>query len=112
AGWGAWGAHALKYTRGRVGEANLFAFGIGTSVNRALIEGMARAGQGEPFVVLRPENAAAEAEKLRAYIEQPVLTRVGVAFEGFATAEVSPAKVPDLMARRPLVVFGKYRGNP
>jgi Ca-activated chloride channel family protein len=33
-------------------DANLFAFGIGSSVNRGLIEGMARAGLGEPFFVL------------------------------------------------------------
>ncbi len=104
-------AQAFRFIRERLDQANLFAFGIGTSVNRALIEGMARAGQGEPFVVLRPEKAAAEAEKLRAYIEQPVLTRIAVTFDGFGAAEASPAKIPDLMARRPLVVFGKYRGE-
>jgi Ca-activated chloride channel family protein len=105
-------AQAFRFIRERLDQANLFAFGIGTSVNRALIEGMARAGQGEPFVVLRSEKAAAQAERLRATIEQPVLTRVAVTFDGFATAEVSPAKVPDLMARRPLVLFGKYHGEP
>jgi Ca-activated chloride channel family protein len=105
-------AQAFRFIRERLDQANLFAFGIGSSVNRALIEGMARAGQGEPFVVLRPEKAAAEAERLRAYIEQPVLTRVAVSFDGFPAAEVSPAKVPDLMARRPLVVMGQYHGDP
>jgi len=104
-------AQAFRFIRERLSEANLFAFGIGTSVNRGLIEGMARAGQGEPFVVLRPEKAAAEADKLRAYIEQPVLTGVQVAFSGFDAYEVAPQKLPDLMARRPLVLFGKYRGS-
>ena len=75
-------AQAFRFIRERLAEANLFAFGIGSSVNRGLIEGMARAGQGEPFVVLRPEKAAAEADKLRAYIEQPVLAGVKVAFYG------------------------------
>ena len=37
--------------RKNLGKANLFAFGIGSSVNRFLIEGMARAGTGEHFVV-------------------------------------------------------------
>jgi Ca-activated chloride channel family protein len=105
-------AQAFRFIREHLGEANLFAFGIGTSVNRALIEGMARAGQGEPFVVLRPEKAAGEAEKLRAMIAQPVLTHVAVAFDGFGATEVSPAKVPDLLARRPLIVFGKWSGQP
>jgi len=35
-------------------RTNVFAFGIGGSVNRFLIEGMAKAGQGEPFVVTGP----------------------------------------------------------
>ena len=104
-------AQAFRFIRERLSDANLFAFGIGSSVNRGLIEGMARAGQGEPFVVLRPEKAAAEADKLRAYIEQPVLTGINVAFAGFDAYEVAPQKLPDLMARRPLVLFGKYRGT-
>jgi len=104
-------AQAFRFIRERLSDANLFSFGIGSSVNRGLIEGMARAGQGEPFVVLRPEKAAAEAEKLRAYIEQPVLSGVRVAFSGFDAYEVAPQKLPDLMARRPLVLFGKYHGN-
>ncbi|HEY7375720.1 MAG TPA: VIT and VWA domain-containing protein [Polyangia bacterium] len=104
-------AQAFRFIRERLSDANLFAFGIGSSVNRGLIEGMARAGQGEPFVVLRPDKAAAEADKLRAYIEQPVLTGVNVAFSGFDAYEIAPQKLPDLMARRPLVLFGKYRGS-
>ncbi len=103
-------AQAFRFIRERLAEANLFAFGIGSSVNRGLIEGMARAGQGEPFVVLRPEKAAAAAEKLRAYIEQPVLTGVKVAFHGLDAYDTAPQQLPDLMARRPLVLFGKYRG--
>jgi Ca-activated chloride channel family protein len=104
-------AQAFKMVREHLDEANLFAFGIGTAVNRGLIEGMARAGMGEPFVVLDPTRAQGEAKKLRTYIEQPVLTGIKLDFKGFGAYEVAPAKVPDLMARRPLVVFGKYKGE-
>jgi hypothetical protein len=104
-------AQAFRFIRERLGEANLFAFGIGSSVNRGLIEGMARAGLGEPFVVLRPEAAPAAAEKLRALIEQPVLTDIHVDFQNVDAVEVAPAHVPDLLARRPLVVYGKLRGS-
>ncbi len=103
-------AQTYRFIRERLDQANLFAFGIGSSVNRGLIEGMARAGQGEPFVVLRAEKAAAEAERFRAYIEQPVLTQVSVSFHGFGATEIAPEKLPDLLARRPLILFGKYRG--
>jgi Ca-activated chloride channel family protein len=103
-------AQAFRFIRERLGQANLFAFGIGSSVNRGLIEGMARAGQGEPFIVARPEKAAEEADKLRAMIDAPVLANVKVGFSGFDAYEVAPQAIPDLMARRPLVIYGKYRG--
>jgi len=103
-------AQAFRTVRERLGEANLFAFGIGSSVNRGLIEGLARAGLGEPFVVLRPDKAAEMATRLRQVIESPVLTGIKVKFDGFDAVEVAPSNLPDLLAERPLVLFGKYRG--
>ena len=100
------------YIREHLDQANFFSFGIGSSVNRFLIEGVARAGQGEPFVVTRPEESTKAAVKFRRYIQSPVLTGVRVAFNGFETYDVEPAKVPDLFAERPIVVFGKWRGKP
>ena len=104
-------AQAFRFIRERLDHANLFAFGIGSSVNRGLIEGMARAGLGEPFVVARPEKAAAEAEKLRHMIERPVLTDIEVRMQGFDAYDVAPEKIPDLLAERPLLLFGKYHGD-
>ncbi len=91
-------------------EANVFAFGIGSGVNRLLIEGMAHAGRGEAFVVTKPEEAQPVAERFRKYIESPVLTSIQVQFSGLDAYEVVPSVIPDLMAERPLYVFGKYRG--
>lgn len=105
-------AKAFKFIRDNLSEANLFAFGIGTSVNRALIEGMARAGMGEPFVVLDPSRADVEAEKFRKYIEAPVLTDIEVEFSKFKAEELYPQQIPDLLAKRPIVVIGKFRGRP
>jgi Ca-activated chloride channel homolog len=102
----------FKFIREHLNEANVFAFGIGSSVNRALIEGMARAGLGEPFVVLKPDLAREEAQKLQKYISQPVLSGIDLKFEGFDAYEIAPSKLPDLMAQRPVLVFGKYRGTP
>src|SRR5205085_1771365 len=105
-------SEAFRFVRDRLDAANVFAFGIGSGVNRALIEGLARAGFGEPFVVLDQAHAAREAERFRTYIERPLLTHIGVSFEGFTATEVAPPKLPDLMAERPLILFGKYRGRP
>jgi Ca-activated chloride channel homolog len=98
--------------RNNLGNANMFAFGIGTSVNRHIIEGMAHVGMGEPFVITKPENAAAKAEEFRKIIQSPVLTQIQMKFDGFDIYDVEPRTIPDVLADRPIVVFGKYRGTP
>jgi len=103
-------ADVFDYVRENLDDANFFAFGIGGSVNRYLIEGFARAGLGEPFIVTKPEDAPEAAEQLRRYIEMPVLTDIDVRFNGFDVYDVEPGKIPDLFASRPIVVFGKWRG--
>jgi len=95
--------------RKNLNEANFFPFGIGKGVNRYLIEGMARVGRGEPFVAGNQEEALKLAEKFLDYIQSPLLTDIQVEFEGFDAYEVEPPCLPDLFARRPLIVFGKYR---
>jgi len=105
-------AEVFRLVRERLDQANLFAFGIGSGVNRSLMEGMARAGSGEPFIVTKPEEASAAAERFRAYIDRPLLSHVTVSFDGFDAYDQAPARIPDLMAERPLVLFGKYRGQP
>ncbi|HLG58606.1 MAG TPA: VIT and VWA domain-containing protein [Vicinamibacterales bacterium] len=101
----------FDYVRAHLDDVNFFAFGIGSSVNRLLIEGVARAGLGEPFIVTEPGEATEAATRLRRYIDTPVLTGIDVTFKGFDAYEVEPRKVPDLFASRPIVVFGKWRGS-
>jgi len=97
--------------RENLNRANVFTFGIGSSVNRYLIEGMAKAGQGEPFVVTDPFTATESARMFREYISAPVLTGAYIDFDGFDAYDVEPAEIPDLFAKRPIIVTGKYRGD-
>jgi Ca-activated chloride channel homolog len=105
----------FQLVRKNLGNSNVFAFGIGASVNRHLIEGIARAGQGEPFIVTKPQHAAAQAERLRKMIDAPVLTSVKARFEGLDTYDLEPARLdalPDVLGGRPVAIFGKWRGQP
>lgn len=101
----------FEHIREHLGEANVWSFGIGTSVNRHLMDGIAKAGQGEAFTILGPDEAAAAAAKFRRYIETPVLTNVHVRFDGFRAYDVEPKALPDVFAQRPVIVFGKYTGT-
>jgi Ca-activated chloride channel family protein len=103
-------ADVFDYIREQRDDLNVFAFGIGSSVNRLLIEGVARAGLGEPFVVTDPREGPEVASRFRRYIDSPVLTGIDVKFQGFDAYDVEPGRVPDLFASRPIVVFGKWRG--
>jgi len=104
----------FQLVRRNLGNSNVFAFGIGTSVNRHLIEGIARAGQGEPFIVTKPEMAAAQAERLRKMIDAPVLTQLKARFDGLEVYDVEPAALnglPDVLGGRPVLLYGKWRGQ-
>jgi Ca-activated chloride channel homolog len=101
----------FKRIADQAGKSNVFAFGIGSSVNRYLIEGIAKAGQGEPFVATTPAAAAGAAERFRRHIDSPVLTGIHVDFGGFDAFEVEPAQPADLFAQRPLIICGKWRGE-
>lgn len=103
---------AFDLIRNNLGRANMFTFGIGSSVNRHLIEGMARVGMGEPFVITKPEQAPEKANRFRKLIESPVLTGIKLDFGRFKAFDVEPPGIPDVLADRPVIVFGKWRGRP
>jgi Ca-activated chloride channel family protein len=92
----------FDYIRGNLNECNVFAFGIGSAVNRYLIEGVAKAGMGEPFIVTEESEATAIAARFREYIQSPVLTDIRIQSTGFDIYDVHPLKLPDLMAQRPV----------
>ncbi|MFH0866435.1 MAG: TonB family protein [Bacteroidota bacterium] len=94
-----------------LGNSNFFTFGIGTSVNRYLLEGMAHVGMGEPFVVTKESDCDKKAEKFRKYIQTPVLTDITIDYGGFEAYDVEPFNVPDVLAERPIIIYGKWKGE-
>ncbi|AUB84486.1 VIT domain-containing protein [Candidatus Thiodictyon syntrophicum] len=90
-------------------DSNLFAFGIGSSVNRFLIESMAQAGAGEPFVVTDSAAALEVGERFRRYVDAPLLSGIRVQGQGVELYDLEPREIPVMLAERPIVVLGKYR---
>lgn len=102
---------AFELIRNNLDKTNFFAFGIGSSVNRYLIEGIAKTGMGLPFIITEEKEADWTAAKFRQYIQSPVLTDIKAEFNGFDVYDVEPVKIPDLFSQRPIIIYGKYRGN-
>ncbi len=105
-------SQAFRMVARNVGAANLFSFGIGRSINRYLVEKVARAGGGKAFVALNPKDAQKVADKFEKYIRQPVLTGISVRFDGMSVTDDVPNPVPDLFASQPILIMGRYQGQP
>ncbi len=101
----------LKYVHQNRGSANLFPLGVGSSVNRYLIEGMGRMGQGESFYLTPDEDPAPVVNRFFEVVSRPSLTNIEVAFKGCRISTLRPEKLPDLFAGRPLSLVGKYENG-
>lgn len=85
-----------------------FSFGTGNSVNRFLIDGMAKEGGGEADYVLLNSSAAEVGKKFYDRISSPVLTDVCLDFGKLQVKEVYPKEISDVWAERPLYFKGRY----
>jgi hypothetical protein len=105
---------AIKRNRS---TTRVFSFGIGSSVNRYLIEQMALAGGGEPEYIYAnqasEEQAAAAVERFNRRTRTPVLTDINVTFNGVQPLDVLPdlTAIQDLYDNRPLTFLGRYNGS-
>jgi len=99
----------LRYVNEHRADANVFPLGVGSSVNRYLVDAMARAGQGEPFVLTPDEDPEPVVERFFRYVSRPSLTHIRVRFEGVEAEDLEPETLPDLFDGRPLSIVGRYR---
>jgi Ca-activated chloride channel family protein len=86
----------------------LYSFGVGSSVNRFLLDRLAEAGRGTSQVIRQDEPSAAVAERFFRQINNPVLTQIEVSWDGPGDApDIYPSRIPDLFAEQPLVIVGR-----
>jgi Ca-activated chloride channel family protein len=104
-------AEILSEIRKRLGPSRIFSFGIGSAVNRYLIEHMGKAGRGAVAYLGPNDEAAQIMEDFFERISHPALTDVKIDWGGLRVAEVFPGQLPDLFVGRPLVVTGRFRGD-
>ncbi|MDB9311734.1 VIT domain-containing protein [Spirulina sp. CS-785/01] len=90
----------------------LYSFGVGSSVNRFLLDRLAEVGRGTMQVVRQDAPTQTPVETFFQQINNPVLTDIQVQWEGEGSSpEFYPQRSPDLFANQPLVLFGR-KGQP
>jgi Ca-activated chloride channel family protein len=94
----------------RHAAARVFAFGIGASVNRFLLDGMARYGRGEVEYVGLNDDGSAAARRFHERVRSPLLTDITIDWGELPVTEIYPERVPDLFAARPVVISARYTG--
>ncbi|MGV3720484.1 MAG: VIT domain-containing protein [Actinomycetota bacterium] len=99
----------IDYVRKHRDRAHMFPFGMGNGVNRMLLEGMAREGQGKAQVVTLQSSAEEAAARFYRQVAKPLVTNLTVDWNGLPVADVYPTRIPDLFVDgRPIILKGRY----
>ena len=89
-------------------NARVFAFGIGSSVNRFLLDKMSEYGRGEVEYVALNDDGSAAARRFHERVRNPLLTDIAVDWNGLPVADVYPQRIPDLFGAKPVILTGRY----
>ena len=92
-------------------NARVFAFGIGSSVNRYLLDKMAEEGRGEVEYVSLNDDGSRAARRFHERVRNPLLTDINIDWGGLKVADVYPKRIPDLFGAKPVVITGRYQGS-
>ncbi|MEO7650367.1 MAG: VIT and VWA domain-containing protein, partial [Bryobacteraceae bacterium] len=92
-------------------NARVFSFGIGSSVNRFLLDKMAEYGRGEVEYVSLEDDGSAAAKRFHERVRNPLLTDVTVEWAGMPVSDIYPRNIPDLFSAKPVVLSGRYNGS-
>ncbi len=99
----------LAEVRDRVGDARLYSLGVGTSVNRFLLENLGLEGRGQVLYLRPGEDPAPAVARFYDQVRSPVMTHLSIDWNGLDVVQTYPEMPPDLFAGHPLLVTGRYR---
>lgn len=103
---------ALQIVGEKIGDTNLFTFGIGPSVNRAFIQNLAKLGHGLSEFLQLDEDIEGAILRFQDKISFPVLTDIKMECENAKLWDVYPALFTNLYIGEPLEIVGRIQPNP
>ena len=96
-------AQILSAVHDRLGESRIFSFGVGSSVNRYLLDRMAKLGKGAVAYVGLDDSAGEIVDLFYGRISHPALTDVEIDFGDMEVVDMYPQQIPDLFVGRPII---------
>ena len=97
-----------------LGGIRVFTLGIDRAVNEAFLRRLAELGRGRCELVESEDRLDEVMEAIHRQIGTPLLTGLALEPEGFTIEPDSlvPERLPDLFAGAPLLVLGRFQGQP
>ena len=102
---------ALQLIRRKLTKARIFTFGIGPSVNRALLSKMAQLGRGAAEFLQLDEDIESAVIRFQDKVAFPVLTDIQLDWKGCKVWDTIPALLPDLYAGQSLQLVTRLHRN-
>ena len=95
----------------RLGASRIFSFGVGSSVNRYLLDRMAKLGKGAVAYIGLDDSAAEIVDDFYDRISHPALADVTIDWGSMQVTDMFPGRIPDLFVGRPIILTGRFKGN-
>jgi Ca-activated chloride channel family protein len=104
-------AEILGEVHKRLGASRIFSFGVGSSVNRYLLDHLAKLGRGAVAYLGLNDDGATVMDDFFARISHPALTDLRVDWGGMQVTELFPRRTPDVFVGRPVILTGRFNGD-
>jgi Ca-activated chloride channel homolog len=103
----------ILYTMSHLlGPSRVFSFGVGQSPNRFLMDRMAGMGRGAVAYLSLNDNAQDVMDHFNRRISHPAMTDLSINWGAMEVTDVYPQRMPDLIVGRPVIVTGRFKGEP
>ncbi|MEN0019654.1 MAG: VIT domain-containing protein [Planctomycetota bacterium] len=100
-------ARILRATHGKLDDARVFSFGVGSAPNRYLMNRMASLGRGAAAYIGPNEQGREAMESFFDRIAYASLTDIEADFGPLQGVEFFPERIPDLYVGRPIIITGR-----
>jgi len=95
----------------RLGASRIFSFGVGSSVNRYLLDRMAKLGKGAVAYIGLDDSAGGVVDLFYERISHPALTDVTIDWGNMQVTDMYPYHIRDLFVGRPVILTGRFKGQ-